>query len=123
MCVCVSVCACTYVCVCAYVCVLVSQLCLALWTPVNCSSPDSSVYGIPKASMLEWVTILFSGDLPDPGLKPWSLALQTDYLLSEPRGKPRHREKKAQIPKKPRGNTESSPNVISLGKSSLTCFL
>ena len=28
------------------------------------------------------------GDLPDPGIKPGSPALQTDALLSEPPGKP-----------------------------------
>ena len=56
------------------------------------------------------------GDLPDPGIKPWSVALQTDSLLSEPPGKPCHREKKAQIPKKPRGNTENITNIISLGE-------
>ena len=29
------------------------------------------------------------GDLPDPGIEPWSPALQADALLSEPPGKPR----------------------------------
>ena len=29
------------------------------------------------------------GDLPDPGIKPWSPALQTDALPSEPPGKPK----------------------------------
>ena len=28
------------------------------------------------------------GALPDPGIEPWSPALQVDFLLSEPRGKP-----------------------------------
>ena len=27
-------------------------------------------------------------DLPDPGIKPWSPALQEDSFLTEPRGKP-----------------------------------
>ena len=30
------------------------------------------------------------GDLPDPGIKPMSLALQADSLLSEPPGKPKN---------------------------------
>ena len=30
----------------------------------------------------------FPGDLPDPGIKPRSLSLQADSLLSEPSGKP-----------------------------------
>ena len=33
---------------------------------------------------LEWIAILFSRDLPDPGIEPGSLALQADALLSEP---------------------------------------
>ena len=28
------------------------------------------------------------GDLPDPGIEPWSPALQADSLPTEPRGKP-----------------------------------
>ena len=30
-----------------------------------------------------------TGDLPDPGIQPWSPALQADSLLSEPPGKPK----------------------------------
>ena len=48
----------------------------------------SSVHGILQARILEWVAISFSGDLPDPGVKPGSLALQADSLLSEPPRKP-----------------------------------
>ena len=29
------------------------------------------------------------GDLPNPGIEPWSPALQTDALQSEPLGKPK----------------------------------
>ena len=37
-----------------------------------------------------WSGLLFPspGDLPDPGIKPGSPALQADALLSEPPGKP-----------------------------------
>ena len=37
-----------------------------------------------------WSGLLFSfpGDLPNPGIKPGSSALQTDALPSEPPGKP-----------------------------------
>ena len=59
---------------------------------------------------------LLHGILPTPGTESRSPALQADSLLSEPPGKPCHREKKAQIPKKPRGNTESSTNIMSLGE-------
>ena len=33
------------------------------------------------------------GDLPDPGIEPWSLALQADALTSEPPGKPQNTQK------------------------------
>ena len=32
------------------------------------------------------------GDLPDPGIEPWSPVLQADALPSEPPGKPLMRE-------------------------------
>ena len=38
--------------------------------------------------ILECVAIPFSGDLPDPGIKPRSPAWQTTSLPSEPPGKP-----------------------------------
>ena len=46
------------------------------------SPPDSSVYGILQARILEWVAISFSRDLPDPEIKPRSPALQADCQLS-----------------------------------------
>ena len=36
------------------------QSCLALWDPVDCSQPDSSVLGILQARILEWAAISFS---------------------------------------------------------------
>ena len=39
------------------------------------SPPDSSVHEISQAKILDWVTISFSGDLPDPGIEPSSPAL------------------------------------------------
>ena len=46
-------------------------------------SPHGSyVRGILQARILEWVT--FPGDLPDPGIKLRSPALQADSLPSEP---------------------------------------
>ena len=53
-------------------------------TPVDCSLPGSSIHGILQARILEWVTTSFSRDLPDPGIKPGSPALQADALPSEP---------------------------------------
>ena len=40
--------------------VLVTQLCLTLYEPTDCSPPVSSVHGIPQAGILEWVAISFS---------------------------------------------------------------
>ena len=38
------------------------------------------------------------GDLPNPGIEPWSPALQADALLSEPPGKPKDVEGQEQKP-------------------------
>ena len=38
----------------------VSQSCLTLCDPVDCSPPGSSVHGILQARILEWVAISFS---------------------------------------------------------------
>ena len=56
---------------------------------MDCSPPGSSVHGILQARILVWVAIPFSSDLPNPGLKTRSPELQSDYLLSEPPGKPK----------------------------------
>ena len=66
----------------------VSQSCPTLRNPMNCSPPGSSVHGILYARILEWVAMLTSGDLPNPGIEPVSPALRTDTLPSEPPGKP-----------------------------------
>ena len=45
-------------CVCVCVCVCVHfQLCPTLWSPMDCSSPGSSVYGISQVRILDWVAI------------------------------------------------------------------
>ena len=43
---------------------------------------------IHQARILEWVTCPPPGDLPSPGTQPRSPALQVDFLLTEPPGKP-----------------------------------
>ena len=43
-----------------FLCVLVTQVCLTLCNPMDCSSLDSSVHGILQAGILEWVAISFS---------------------------------------------------------------
>ena len=69
----------------------VSQSCLTLCNSVDCSLPGSSVHGILQARTLTWVAIPFSwvgggGNLPEPGIKPGSSALQTNSSPSEPPG-------------------------------------
>ena len=39
---------------------LVTQSCLTLWNPKDCSPPGSSVHGFLQARILEWVAIPFS---------------------------------------------------------------
>ena len=50
------------------------QLYLALCDAMDCSPPGSSVHGILQANILEWTDMPFSGDLPNPGIEPASLA-------------------------------------------------
>ena len=50
---------------------------LTLCDPLDCSLPGSSVHGISQARILEWVAIPPPGDLPNPGIKPISLAAPT----------------------------------------------
>ena len=38
--------------------VLVTQLCLTLCNPMDCSPPGSSVHGVSQARTVEWVRIL-----------------------------------------------------------------
>ena len=42
---------------------------------------------VNQARILEWVAIPFSGDLPSPGIEPWSSTLQAFSLPSEAPGK------------------------------------
>ena len=55
---------------------------------MDCSLPGFSVHGVLQAR--NWSGMPFSspGDLTDPGIEPWSPALQADSLPSEPPGKP-----------------------------------
>ena len=60
------------------------QLFATLWTLV--CLPGSSVHGIFFFRREYWSGLPFPslGELPDPGIKPWSPTLQVDCLLSEP---------------------------------------
>ena len=46
----------------------------------DCSHPGSSVHGILQARILDGLPFPSSGHLPDPGIKPPSLALQADFF-------------------------------------------
>ena len=65
--------------------VKVVQLCLTLCDPMN-----YTVHGILQARILEWWPFPSPGDLPNPGIKPSSPALQADSLPAEPKGKPKN---------------------------------
>ena len=79
---------CIYMCVSVYACVLVAQSCLTLVTlgTVAHQSPLSMKFSRQEY----WSGQAFSspGDLPNQGIKPVSLALQTNSLPSEPPGEP-----------------------------------
>ena len=67
-----------------HMCVSRSVVSGSLWP--HGLSPGFSVDGILQTRILERVAILFSGDRPDPRVKPWSPALQVDSLPYEPPG-------------------------------------
>ena len=55
------------------------------------SQSGSSVYGILQATILEWVSISYSRDLPNPGMEPRSLtspALADGFFTTVPPGEP-----------------------------------
>ena len=71
--------------------VLVTQLCLTLYSPMDCSPPGPSVHGVSQARILEWVAISFSrGIFLTQGLNPdLLLCRQILYHLSH-QGSPEH---------------------------------
>ena len=71
----------------AHVKVIVAQLCSTLCNPM-----DYTVHGILQARILEWGPFPSPGELPNPGIKPRSPALQADSLPAEPQGKPKNTE-------------------------------
>ena len=66
----------------------VAQSCLTLCDPMDCILPGFSVHGISRQEYWDGLLFPSPGDLPDPGIKPRSPALQADTLPSEPPGKP-----------------------------------
>ena len=70
--------------------VKVTQSCLTLRNPMNCSLPGSSVHGTFQARLLEWVAYPSSRGSSQHRLEPKSPAWQTGSLPSEPPGKPKN---------------------------------
>ena len=68
-----------------------------LWTEVHDIVQETGIKTIPmekKCKKAKWLSgealhpFPSPGDLLDPAIKPWSLTLQADSLLSEPPGRP-----------------------------------
>ena len=71
---------------------LVAKSCLILCDAMDYSPPDSSVYGVSQAGILEWVAISFSRGSSDPGIEamsPLAPALLASSLPLGPLGCPR----------------------------------
>ena len=67
---------------------LVAKSCPTLCNLMGCSLPGSSVHGIFQARYWSGVPFSSLGDLPNPGIKLRSPALQANSLPSEPPGTP-----------------------------------
>ena len=83
------------------------RLSATLWAVAH----QAPVHGILQARILELVAISFSRDLPDPGIKPVSPALQADSLPAEPPGKLYHLE--LSHLSKTKGETHPDSKVLS----------
>ena len=78
--------------------VLVTQSCSTLCNPMDYRLPSPFIHGILQAKTLEGQPFPSAGDLPKPGIKPGSLALQADSLPYELPGKPREGRGEDKIP-------------------------
>ena len=66
----------------------VTQRCLTLCDPVDCSPQALLSMGSSRQEYWSGSPFTSPEDLPDPGIKPWSPALQAGSLPSEPPEKP-----------------------------------
>ena len=89
---------------------LVSQSCPTLCDPMDCNPLGSSVHGISQQEYWSGLPFPSAGDLPNPGIKPGSPALQAESFPSEPQGQPRHLKTKPQrrVNKQTGGNQKAS---------------
>ena len=68
--------------------VLVTQQCLTLGDPMDCSLPGSSVHGILQARILKWVGIPFSRGSSQPRDQTQVSCIAGRFFIFEPPGKP-----------------------------------
>ena len=66
----------------------VSQSCPTLCDPMDCSLPGSSVHGVSKARILEWIAISSSRGSSHPGIKPRSSEWAGSFFTTKLPGKP-----------------------------------
>ena len=69
------------------VCVLVTQSCLTLCDPMDCSPPGSSVHEISQARILERVAISFSRGSSQPRNRTHTSCLAGRFFTTEPPGR------------------------------------
>ena len=77
-----------YVCVCVCVCVCeseVTQSCLTLCDPMDCSLPGSSP-GFSRQEYWSGLPFPSPGDLPNSGIELWSPTFLADVSTSDPPG-------------------------------------
>ena len=60
----------------------VAQSCPTLCDPMDCSLPGSSVHRIIQARYWSGLPFPSPGDLPNPGIEPWSPTVQAGALPS-----------------------------------------
>ena len=70
--------------------VLLTQSCLTLYDPMDCSPPGSSVHGILQARILEWVAISFSRWSARPRERTCISCIGSRFSTTESPGKPTH---------------------------------
>ena len=75
----------TCVCMCECVC-LVTQSCLTFCNPIPARL--LCLWGFSRQECYSGLSCPPSGDLLNPGIKPWSPIFQADYLPAEPQEKP-----------------------------------
>ena len=66
----------------------VSQLCLTLQYPMDCTRQAPLSMGFPRQEYCSELPFPSLGDLPNPGIEPTSPALASRFFTTEPPRKP-----------------------------------